>query len=211
MHYFCPWHRYATHWFHEVNFHCPNLIPNDVERKFLPQALDGSYKRRRVDLHHKDPWLVDNVMNTANFTLQHKTVPVYVKYNRETINHDSLAHMWNDWYHDYYGASFPRVMVRYEDLLFYGQEVTTAACRCFGGRMKPRFTHVGDSAKKGSIHINKTSLIDNIIRFGHKTELDRIKGMTEDDVAFAKQTLAQDLMETFAYHHPNLHHRDTER
>ncbi len=195
-----------------------------MEREFLPQALDGSYKRNRIDLHHKDPWLVDNIMNTANYTLQHKTVPVYVKYNRETVNHESLAHMWNDWYHDYYHANmtkttktntaststasnattFPRVMVRYEDLLFYGKEVTTAACNCFGGQMKRRFRHIGGSAKVGVIHLNKTSLIDNMIKFGRATEADKVKGMTPEDIAFAKEVLAKDMMETFAYRHPKL-------
>jgi hypothetical protein len=199
------YYSYAAHWFHEVNFHCPNLIPNHVEHEFLPTALDGSYKRDRFDLHHKDPWLMDNVMNVANYTLDKKTVPVYVKYNRETANHESLAHMWNDWYRDYYDATFPRVMVRYEDLLFYGKEVTTAACHCFGGTMKSQqFKHVGESAKKGDIHLNKTSLIDNIIKFGNKKETDKIKGMTRDDLEFAKETFSQDMMTTFAYHHPNL-------
>jgi hypothetical protein len=180
------------------------LIPNHIDREFLPQAEDGSYKRDRVDLHHKDPWLMDNVMNTANFTMDSKTVPVYVKYNRETMNHDSLADMWNDWYSDYYNASFPRVIVRYEDLLFYGKEVTTAACECFGGKMKKPFVHVGDSAKKGDIHMNKTSLLDNLIKFGHKKDTDLIKGMTAEDLEFARERFAGDMMEAFAYHHPQL-------
>jgi hypothetical protein len=51
-------------------------------------------------------------MNTANYTLASKTVPVYVKYKMETVNHESLAHMWNEWYRDYYDAPFPRVIVR---------------------------------------------------------------------------------------------------
>jgi hypothetical protein len=143
-------------------------------------------------------------MDTANFTMEHKTIPVYVKYNRETTNHDSLAHMWNDWYHDYYNATFPRVIVRYEDLLFYAKEVTRAACRCFGGRLFPQFTHIGHSAKVGDIHMNKTSLIDNMIKFNHNTDMDRVKGMTQDDLAFARVNLANDLMKSFAYRHPKV-------
>lgn len=73
-------HRYATHWFHEATLHCPNLVPNEIEQEFLPLAIDGSYKRDRIDLHKKDPWLMDNVMNIANFTLDMEAVPVYVKY-----------------------------------------------------------------------------------------------------------------------------------
>eukprot|EP00547_Thalassionema_nitzschioides_P000214 CAMPEP_0194214464 /NCGR_PEP_ID=MMETSP0156-20130528/15666_1 /TAXON_ID=33649 /ORGANISM="Thalassionema nitzschioides, Strain L26-B" /LENGTH=436 /DNA_ID=CAMNT_0038942723 /DNA_START=12 /DNA_END=1318 /DNA_ORIENTATION=+ len=189
--------RYATHWFHEVNFHCPNFIPNHVEYEFLPKALDGSYKRDRADLHHDNPWLVDNVMNTANFTMRSKIVPVYVKYASETVNHDSLAHMWSEWNRQYYDAEYPRLMVRYEDLIFYGKEVTTAACECFGGKMKQRgFRHKGESAKVGDIHMNKTSLVDNMIRF-IDPNIDLKKGMTEDDLEFAKKVLDKEMMEFF--------------
>jgi len=194
--------RYATHWFHEVNFHCPNFVPNHVEYEFLPQALDGSYKRDRVDLHHDNPWLVDNVMNAANFTMTSKTVPVYVKYKSETVNHDSLAHMWSDWNRQYYDADYPRLMVRYEDLILYGKEVTTAACECFGGEIKKRgFRHIGESAKKGDIPMNKISLIDNMIRFTDPT-INLKKGMTVDDLEFAKQALDKEMMEFFQYRHP---------
>ena len=143
-------------------------------------------------------------MNTANFTLDSPTIPVYVKYKRETTNHASLAHMWNDWYHDYLNASFPRVMVRYEDLLFYAQEVTTAVCTCFGGKRKStkRFHHIAHSAKIGTIHLNKTSLVDNMIRFVQQTQADRSKGMTQQDLQFARDSLAVDLMTIFAYTHP---------
>ena len=70
--------------------------------------------------------------------------------------------------------------------------------------MRARFRHIGGSAKVGVIHLNKTSLIDNMIKFGKQKEADKVKGMTSEDVAFAKETLAKDMMETFAYHHPSL-------
>mmetsp|Transcript_16054 Transcript_16054/g.17855 ORF Transcript_16054/g.17855 Transcript_16054/m.17855 type:complete len:199 (+) Transcript_16054:15-611(+) len=188
---------YATHWFHEVNYHCPNLIPNHVEHEFLPKALDESYKYTREDLHHKNPWLVDNIMNTANFTLHSKTVPVYVKYKKETINHESLAHMWNEWYRQYYDAKFPKLIVRYEDLVFYAEEVTTTACDCFGGTMKHKeFQYIGNSAKKGDIHMNKTSLIDNMLKFASGT-VNVTKGMTEEDLDFAKVVLDKEMMDFF--------------
>ena len=205
--------RYATHWFHVVPLHCPNLIPNHVEREFLPQA--PTYKQRRTDLHHNDPWLIDNVVNTANYTLDSKTVPVYVKYKKETTNHDSLAHMWNDWYHAYFynddnnnnGSSFPRLMVRFEDLLFFGKNVTEQVCACMGGRIHPRgFVHVAQSAKKGKIHQDKSTLVDVLVRYGGgaRYDADKSKGMTAEDLDFAKASLDPHMMQVFGYQHPTI-------
>jgi hypothetical protein len=52
--------------------------------------------------------------------------------------------------------TLPRVFLnRYEDLLFYGKEVTEAACQCFGGKINRRgFRHIGESAKVSSTMIS---------------------------------------------------------
>jgi hypothetical protein len=51
-------------------------------------------------------------------------VPVNVKYEDTSDSHLSLAHFWSEWYRLYMDADYPRIIVRFEDLLFYGEEVT---------------------------------------------------------------------------------------
>ena len=72
---------------------------------------------------------------------------VDVKFGPGVRHHQSLAHMYNDWYgHYYYGndtvaegiqrsieAPFPRLIVRFEDIIFFPLEVTTQICKCAGG------------------------------------------------------------------------------
>jgi hypothetical protein len=192
-------HRYAAHWFHPPG-HCPNLVANEVDYEFLKYAESGAYTDME-EYHHKDAWLMDNVLNMANFTSDQAIVPLYVKYNRETTNHLSLAHLWSDWYHEYTNGDFPKLIIRFEDLLFFGKEVTEKACKCAGGEMYPRFRHIGNSAKKGTIHgDDKTSLVDALIRYGQRQNVTR--GMTTDDIEYAKTAFADDLMKFFAYKHP---------
>lgn len=192
-------HRYAAHWFHPPG-HCPNLVANDVDYEFLEYAESGAYTLMDT-YHHKDPWLVDNVMNTANFTADLKIIPLYVKYKKESTNHLSLAHLWNDWYYEYINGDFPRLIVRFEDLLFFGKEITEKACKCAGGVMYPKFRHIGRSAKVGTIHgDDKTSLVEALIRYGQRQNATR--GMTNEDMHFAKTAFDADLMRMFAYSHP---------
>ena len=192
-------HRYAAHWFHPPG-HCPNLVANHIDYEFLKYAESGEYLYME-EYHHNDAWLKDNVLNMANFTSDQAIVPLYVKYNKETTNHVSLAHLWNDWYHEYTHGDFPKLIIRFEDLLFYGKEVTEKACKCAGGKMYPEFTHIGKSAKKGVIHGNDTtSLVDALIRYGKRQNVAR--GMTKDDIEYAKTAFADDLMKFFAYKHP---------
>ena len=93
---------------------------------------------------------------------------VHVKFGPGSTHHKSLAHMWNDWYgeyfygnytmkqmwNDWYGeglynanttkdtlivkgnnvtAPFPRLMIRFEDVIFFPYEVTQQICKCAGG------------------------------------------------------------------------------
>ncbi len=42
---------------------------------------------------------------------------------------------WNTWYGDYIEAKYPRLSVRFEDLLYHTEMVITQACCCFGGKL----------------------------------------------------------------------------
>ena len=200
--------RYAAHWFHPPG-HCPNLIPNDIDYQFLEYA--PHYRKTMPEYHHRDPWLIDNVENTANFTRDSQVVPLYVKYKLANTTHKSLAHMWVDWYDEYLQADYPRVFVRMEDLVFHARNVTETICQCVGGEAIRRedggeqFQYITDSAKHGKIHGNdKTTLLDAMIRYGsaNNNKLNRTKDMTKEDKAYAQSVFRKDLMEMFGYSYP---------
>jgi hypothetical protein len=150
-------------------------------------------KKREVKAHYNnDPWKVDNVIEKANFTLKSKVIPVWVRYKSEIRNHESLAHMWLDWYEEYYNAEYPRLMVRLEDLVFYPHETLRKVCECYEGA-----TYVGDenvslsleSSKQKADNIHgkdRTGLIDAMIK--HATQ-NLTKGMTNADLDFARRVL----------------------
>ena len=115
-------HHYTATWPHDEHRHCPNLIPDDQDRSEFRLRLIGQ-----------------------------DTVPVKVNYKGADIirHHESLVHFWNEWYKEYLDADFPRIIVRYEDLVFRPKETTKQVCECFGGTLNERFQYVVDTAKKG--------------------------------------------------------------
>jgi hypothetical protein len=128
--------------------------------------------------------------------------PVDIQYAAFLQHHDSLVHFWNEWYGDYITADFPRLIVRFEDVIFHPKEITQAVCECAGGQLKKRgFHYVVESAKKGAAHgTDKTSYTDALIKYGR--ESGRYKGMWSEDLEYAKQKLDPQLMEWFNYRYP---------
>jgi hypothetical protein len=142
-------------------------------------------------------------MNTANFNKTQTVVPLYVRYKLINTTHTSLAHLWNDWYNEYMVGDFPRIVVRMEDLVFHAEQVIQQVCTCVGGTFAATdFQYIIDSAKHGEIHGNdKTSLLDAMIRYGSRRQ-DHTRGMTQDDLDYARKVLDEKLMHMFGYSHP---------
>jgi hypothetical protein len=173
-------HTYGANWRFSKK-HCPNLVP----------TVDD--KLRFKDLAEKE------------------TVPVTIVYSIKKnfhVAHDSLVHLWNEWYNLYFIATFPRIIVRFEDLLFYGEEVTETLCECGGGvpredRKFPHFVYVSESAKLGTAaHGNhKTGLLDALIKYGSDDH--RLDQMTPEDLALAAKILDPKMMEYFGYTNPS--------
>lgn len=122
--------------------------------------------------------------------------PVSVKYGAGTENYTSLVHLWIQWYKHYArvilsdgdaqneSASYPILIIRMEDLIFYTQETVTQICECAGGVIhshKP-FEYVVESAKKDSP--------------GHDTSV----GLTEAWIKYSKplQTQAGFVLEDYS-------------
>ena len=146
-----------------------------------------------------------NAKNCPHVYNEHnqRTSKVTVAYAEATLAHESLPGMWNDWYNEYMNVDFPRVMVRMEDLIFYGKNVTETLCQCGGGSpRRKQFRHVSESAKLGTAaHGNhKTSLLQAIIHYG--TDKGRLHQMTDKDLQVTKEILDPHLMELFNYQNP---------
>ena len=78
--------------------------------------------------------------------------PVRIEYDGTKRMHKSMLHHLNEWYSAYINATFPRAIVRYEDLIFHPQKVTEAVCLCAGGAM------VGGISKRRSKKLRRKSI-----------------------------------------------------
>lgn len=161
-------HHYQTNWIHSSE-HCPNVVPNDADRR-----LKG-------------------------FKEENGAIPVRVRYNETYFtSHSSLVGLWNDWYTAYHRAKFPRLIVRYEDLLFRPEEMTRKICTCGGGKMKKKFKYIVQSSKGDSgVHKASSGLVQAISRYGNATV--RLANFIKEDLEYAKEELSQNLMQSFHY------------
>lgn len=128
-------HHYSAHWDYS-RISCPNLVP-----------------KSKANLYHEK--------NKTNIN------PVKLIYNandmqKGTVHYDSLVHLWSDWYNDYLNATYPRLIVRYEDLLFNLEPIINTICKCAGGKMDKKktgkFVTEADAAKNEPIHKGSSGL-----------------------------------------------------
>lgn len=168
-------HPYATKW-HHTSKHCPNLIANENDRDLFPFLEDE--------------------------------IPVRINYPGQAEHWDNLAHLWSDWYGQYYHADYPRLIVRFEDLLFNVKEMVQTVCKCVGGVPREesgQFTYVVDSGKFGKGHPNAgaqhTNMIGAMAKYGRDGPW-RFKGMTDEDLTKAYESLDAEMMMAFQYTMP---------
>ena len=126
-------------------------------------------------------------------------VPVDIKFDKTSKFHwESLVDLWNDWYRQYLEADYPRLMVRFEDLLFQAPAVMQQISNCMGVDFNVEMFKYQTKSAKG--HGSHTDFLHAIIKSGNETA--RKKGMTEADLTFAAQHLDIDLMRIFQYQTP---------
>lgn len=155
---------YEAHWRHS-SVHCPNLVPNDYDRENFPLA-------------------------STNRT----TMPIRIDYGEYSMYWDSLIHLWNDFYRQYVDVDYPRLMVRFEDLLFAPEPLVRQIASCVGRNVTEPLLYQTRSSKS---HGSNTDMIHAWIKFGRGAT--RFQNMTAEDVRFAKQRLDPELMKLFDY------------
>lgn len=129
------------------------------------------------------------------------SVPVNVRYSDDNItHHESLAGLWNDWYSQWIDATYPRLVIRFEDLLFHAEAVVGQVCVCGGGVMREDFKYIEKSAKEGKVHKGSNGLVKSLVSYGNKTR--RVTPYTDSDLEYARKTLNRDAMNMFRYGDP---------
>lgn len=109
--------------------------------------------------------------------------PVRVRYLEfhNATTHQSLAHLWNDWYTPWlHHHSGPRLLIRAEDITLHPEEVVTSVCHCMGGVIRDHFRN------KAPSHLDSTLP-------------KRLEGYDEDTLMTAKDQLDVDLMSAMGY------------
>mmetsp|Transcript_80368 Transcript_80368/g.162794 ORF Transcript_80368/g.162794 Transcript_80368/m.162794 type:complete len:235 (+) Transcript_80368:1-705(+) len=205
---------YGVRWNHDSKHHCPNLVPNGFDKKRFPKLGTNETNRSQA------------------------TVPVWMGSNpTDGPSWPSLIHYWNAWYESYYynyedsesspvekggssptSSSWPRLIIRFEDTLFYPKQVMAEVCHCGGGKLlseppssslsfsttrssyRQKHDYGLEEAKAHHKHEKKNNFVTAMIEYG--TDATRLRNMTGDDVRFAVESLNTELMKAFGYSYP---------
>merc|ERR1712032_1453311 len=110
----------------------------------------GSLCRHRYSAlwFHTEKHCPNLIANSYDNKPSGQIIPFTIGYSKMTYKYMSMVQAWNNWYKDVLQTSFPRLIIRFEDLLFRTEETTRKVCECAGGKFydKP-FKYVEDSAK----------------------------------------------------------------
>lgn len=144
----------------------------------------------------------------ASKTSDKKIFPVELnaRLGEKDLTFDSLAHLWNEWYLQYWRDSgFPFLIVRFEDLIFRQHDTTKIICNCAGGVIKPKgmFKYIINSAKDGPGHgktKDRTGMIDAWMKYGKPQEVKA--GFSDADWDASLGFLSHELMEKLGYGYP---------
>ncbi|VEU35676.1 unnamed protein product [Pseudo-nitzschia multistriata] len=174
---------------------CPNIIPYPSDIKAHPRYGNKKY------------------------------VPVNVKYTKGwTVHHESLVHVWNEWYQSYLefegddgdrpegtlpklkAPEMPYVMVRMEDLVFHGPTVVPQLCECAGskylwGNNTDLFRHTSTVANANhGIDVSAgmdTGLLRSIVKYGNIAN--RRIGYPANQLEAVKELLDPRMMDILGY------------
>ena len=111
----------------------------------------------------------------------------------------SMAALWHDWNVAYLNFTGPRLVVRYEDLLWKPREIISRVCRCAGGKPKGKDFQLQEDAAKGGVgHGNADTTRQAALR-KYANETRRYEFLTEDDVRLITDHADPGLLEKLHY------------
>jgi hypothetical protein len=133
-------------------------------------------------------------------------VPVHVQWGRFKRKWHSLAHVWSEWYQEYVDADYPRLIIRFEDLLFRTETVLDEIRECVGASWKQdQFLFRTTPAKQHPYFDQfkkQNGLVAAFVKYG-RDHGERTGNMTQDDLDYAERFVSPDLMRLFNYGTPD--------
>jgi hypothetical protein len=147
---------------------CPNFVPSAAERRDTRFSNMSTF---HVDVIHGDSY---------------------------KEGYPSLVDLWSSYYRSYAEADFPRLIVRFEDLIFHAERVMELVSQCLGSPMNKTYEY----------YLPDRGLLDGD-RYGrmlklYATEEGRYSQLTLEDLLYQKYALSPALMDLLHYKHmPN--------
>jgi hypothetical protein len=136
----------------------------------------------------------DNITNKVTVRA-HQTGFKYYDY------YDSLADMYSKWHRGYVNASFPRLIIRYEDLLLYPRQLIEAIEECTGKPAKKQFTSFTQEARGFVKKPRKNFLLQALQKLGRRDDMYYTLKLSSRDVAYVLKALDPTLLKLFRYQH----------
>ena len=174
--------------------------PMDWMRSMCHESYDAKFiKRSRKDCPHllrPGSATVKNIVHVS----AHQTGFKYTDY------YDSLADMWTTWHQQYLNNSAPRLLIRYEDMILYPQQLVQAIAECSGKPAKPEFQYYTNEARHfvkddSSKQPSGETMLNAMVKLG---EWDFMYWtMAEPSRSYALHALDPEILRLFHYPHLN--------
>jgi hypothetical protein len=177
---------YGVRWDHSTQ-HCPNLVPYT------------EFDKRKVQLRRRQQQQRQQMDTYSNYTTRPESIPVWMGKNIQSgVSWDSLIHYWNEWYESYVNVNYPRLIIRFEDTLYYPTQVMEQVCVCGGATPQQPHKYLVSEAKYNHKQ-QQNNLVSAIIKYG--TNKTRYNNLTNYDIKFMQQHVNSTVMKLFQYDH----------
>eukprot|EP00977_Amphora_coffeiformis_P010891 scaffold2574_cov168-Amphora_coffeaeformis.AAC.3 len=159
---------YAAHWKHGSN-RCPNLSADETDLKRFQDIGNG-------------------VKNATTFRVK-------VIFGKDDVEFfDSLVDLWSEWYSYYLNATYPHLIIRFEDMLLQAPAVLSKIAECVGAGVRNPIQYQTGSAKAHGSH---TDFLKAILKSADAEK--RSKLLAPRDLAYAAKKLDRKLLDAFHY------------
>jgi hypothetical protein len=177
-----------------IPHHCPNLVPTSHELKIVNGTIFFGYNDKENVVYKKTKTYKVNVTyEMAEPQFQYSDV------------YPSLADWWSEWILTYVGndddslssasTSSPRLLIRFEDMLFHAEYVMAQIIECAYGSINSTASSSSSWSSllkpydykltKAKTHGRSTDFIGAIMKYARQ-DTKRSGGMTPQDLAFAR-------------------------
>lgn len=159
---------YAAHWKHGPH-RCPNLSADQTDLKKYQDIGFGAE-------------------NTTSFHVK-------VIFDKDDVEYfDSLADLWSRWYSIYFDATYPHLIVRFEDMLLQTPAVLSKIAECVGAKARDPIEYQTGSAKAHGSH---TDFLKAIFKSADTEK--RRRALFQRDIDYAAAALDPKMIDTFQY------------